>query len=126
MWLAVLQLYHGRRSGDADPELAAVDGSDPPFWDASIGTAEGWHVQAHAPSSGGSLPVQGSLREGSRAADAQSLGSRWVASTAVIGHTARVDSSAEMTYPQVARVLGGNASGSRTVTRDGRSRSSQR
>ena len=24
-----LRLHHGRRSGDADPELAAVEGSDP-------------------------------------------------------------------------------------------------
>ncbi len=41
MWLAVLQLRHGRRNGDAAPELAAGVGSDPPFWDASIGIVEG-------------------------------------------------------------------------------------
>ena len=37
--LAALRLHHGRRSGDADPELAAVDGSDPPF--GMAGTASG-------------------------------------------------------------------------------------
>ena len=58
MWLAVLQLWHGRRSGDADPELAAVEGSDPPFWDASIGIGEGRHVHAHATLHGGSLPSE--------------------------------------------------------------------
>ncbi len=31
MWLPVLQLRHGRRSGDAAPELSAVEGSDPPL-----------------------------------------------------------------------------------------------
>ena len=41
MWLPVLQLRHGRRSGDAAPELSAVEGSDPPFGDASIGEAAG-------------------------------------------------------------------------------------
>ena len=59
MCLAVLQLRHGRRSCDAAPELSAKEGSDPPFWDASIGIGEGWYVQAHAnPPPGGSLPVQ--------------------------------------------------------------------
>ena len=41
MSLAVLRLHHGRRSGDADRELAAVDGSDPPLRDAWIGIGEG-------------------------------------------------------------------------------------
>ena len=34
MWLPVLQLRHGRRSGDAAPELSAEEGSDPPLRDA--------------------------------------------------------------------------------------------
>ena len=56
-YMAVLQLHHGRKSGDADPELSAVAGSDPPFGDASIGIAEGWHVHAHAsPARGRSRP----------------------------------------------------------------------
>ena len=56
MWLPVLQLRHGRRSCDAAPELSAVDGSDPPFGDASIGIGEGAHVHAHANLRRGSLP----------------------------------------------------------------------
>ena len=56
IWLVLLQLRHGRRNGVAAPELAAVDGSDPPFGDASIGIAEGWHVHAHANLRRGSLP----------------------------------------------------------------------
>ena len=53
--LTGLRLYHGRRSGDADPEPVAVDGSDPPGFDASIGIAEGWHVHTHATLRRGSL-----------------------------------------------------------------------
>ena len=77
MWLAVLQLYHGRRSGDADPELAAVDGSDPPFGDASIGIGEGWHVHAHATLRRGVAPVSISpSREGDRGS-----GWRWASTS---------------------------------------------
>ena len=65
MWLPVLQLRHGRRSGDAAPELSAVDGSDPPFRDASIGIGEGWHVHAHATLPRGVAPIHGSLRTAS-------------------------------------------------------------
>ena len=56
MWLPVLQLRHGRRSGDAAPALSAEEGSDPPFGDASIGIGEGWHVHTHATLRRGSLP----------------------------------------------------------------------
>ena len=62
MWLAVLQLRHGRRSVDAAPELSAEEGSDPPFRDASIGIGEGWHVHAHATLPRGVAPSHGSLR----------------------------------------------------------------
>ena len=65
MSLATLQLRHGRRSGDADPELVAGVGSDPPIWDASIGIVEGWHVHAHATLRWGVAPDHRSLREGS-------------------------------------------------------------
>ena len=62
MWLPVLQLRHGRRSVDAAPELSAVEGSDPPFRDASIGIGEGAHVHAHATLRRGVAPSHGSLR----------------------------------------------------------------
>ena len=62
MWLPVLQLRHGRRSGDAAPELSAEEGSDPPFRDASIGIGEGWHVHTHATLPRGVAPIHGSLR----------------------------------------------------------------
>ena len=65
MSLTALQLRHGRRSGDAAPELSAVDGSDPPFGDASIGIGEGWHVHAHATLPRGVAPGHGSLRTAS-------------------------------------------------------------
>ena len=45
--LVLLQLRHGRRNGVAAPGHAAVDGSDPPFWDASIGIGEAAHVHTH-------------------------------------------------------------------------------
>ena len=61
MWLAVLQLRHGRRSGDAASELSAEEGSDPPFGDASIGIGEGWHVHTHATRPPGVAPVPSSL-----------------------------------------------------------------
>ena len=64
MSLATLQLRDGRRSGDADPELVAGVGSDPPFRDASIGIGEGAHVHAHATLRRGVAPSHGSLREG--------------------------------------------------------------
>ena len=77
MWLAVLQLHHGRRSAAAAPELAAVDGSDPPFGDASIGIAEGWHVHAHATLRRGVGPVSISpSREGGRGS-----GWRWASTS---------------------------------------------
>ena len=60
MWLAVLQLRHGRRSDDADPELAAVDGSDPPV--RGPGTGSGPGVFAHScPRPPGVAPDQQSL-----------------------------------------------------------------
>ena len=46
MSLAALRLHHGRRSGDADPELAAVDGSDPPVRGPGTGSEAG--VFAHS------------------------------------------------------------------------------
>ena len=67
MSLAALWLHHGRRSGDAAPELSAVDGSDPPSWDALIGIGEAAHVHAHGTLLGGSLPTRDPLREGHRA-----------------------------------------------------------
>ena len=64
MSLAALRLHHGRRSGDADPELAAVDGSDPADRHAPIGTAEGRHVHAMPPPRSGIAPVHQSFQEG--------------------------------------------------------------
>ena len=57
MSLAALRLHHGRRSGDADLELAAVDGCDPPF--GMPGTASGKVACArpcHPPRRGRSRP----------------------------------------------------------------------
>ena len=52
-----LGLCHGRRSGDADPGLKAVDGSDPPIRHASYGIGGGWDVHFHPNPRLGSLPV---------------------------------------------------------------------
>ena len=52
-----LGLRHGRRSGDADPGLKAVDGSDPPIRHASYGIGGGWDVHFHPNPRLGSLPV---------------------------------------------------------------------
>ena len=89
MWLAVLQLHHGRRSCDAAPELSAEEGSDPPFRDASIGIGEGWHVHTHATLRRGVAPSHGSLREGyhSDAEAGPTLDPGWRrASAAAIAH----------------------------------------
>ena len=61
MWLAVLQLRHGRRSGDAAPALSAVDGSDPPFWNARSASRRVGMCTAMPPPARGSLPVHQSL-----------------------------------------------------------------
>ena len=60
MCLPVLQLRHGRRSGDAAPELSAEEGSDPQA--EGLLRARG-QVCFHtlAPALRGSLPVHGSL-----------------------------------------------------------------
>ena len=67
MSLAALRLHHGRRSGDAVPELAAVDGSDPPF--GMPGTASGRaDMGTPMPSSaGGRSRSTNPWREGQRA-----------------------------------------------------------
>ena len=62
MWLAVLQLHHGRRSAAAAPEQAAVDGRPPPFG-----------MPRSASLCGGSLPFNQSLREDPRASDADGI-----------------------------------------------------
>lgn len=54
--LAALPLCHGCRGAYADSGLEAVDGSDPPLWDTSIGIGEGWGVHAHPTHPRGSLP----------------------------------------------------------------------
>ena len=53
-----LGLCHGRRSGDADPGLKAVDGSDPPSRHASIGIGEDGDVHPHLPLRCGVTPIQ--------------------------------------------------------------------
>ena len=57
MSLAALRLHHSRRSGDADPELAAMDGSAPPSRHASIGIGEDRHVHTHAARRRGIAPA---------------------------------------------------------------------
>ena len=60
MSLAVLRLHHGRRSGNADPELAAVAGATPVS--ACLARHQGGSACArHAPSPAGVAPGQGSL-----------------------------------------------------------------
>ncbi len=59
-----LGLCHGHRSGDADPGLRAVDGSDPGVSMPSACIAEGWDVHIPDTLRTGSLPVHQSLREG--------------------------------------------------------------
>ena len=60
MCLAVLQLRHGRRSGDAAPELSAEEGSDPPVRGPGTGSDAG--VFSHpCPRPLGVAPVQISL-----------------------------------------------------------------
>ena len=74
MCLPVLQLRHGRRSGDAAPALSAEEGSDPPS--RGLGTGAGPCVFSHAaPALQGSLPIHQSLagRPSSAAAKAADL-----------------------------------------------------
>ena len=59
MSLAALRLHHGRRSGDADLELAAVDGSDPPpFGMPRSASGKVDMCTPMPPSPAGSLPNQ--------------------------------------------------------------------
>ena len=53
-----LGLRHGHRSGDADRDLKAVDGSDPPSRHASIGIGEDGDVHPHLPLRCGVTPIQ--------------------------------------------------------------------
>ena len=59
-----LSLRHGRRSGDADPAIKAVAGSDPSSRHASIGIGENRDVHRHPPLRRGSLPASSPMREG--------------------------------------------------------------
>ena len=64
MSLAALRLHHGRRTGDAVPEGAAVAGAIPLFR-CLVRHRGWWHVHAHATIPGaGSLPNQVSVPEG--------------------------------------------------------------
>ena len=67
MSLARLRLHHGRRSGDADPAVEAVAGSDPPSRHASIGIGQDGDVHPHPPLRCGVAPSQQSVPEGCRA-----------------------------------------------------------
>ena len=58
----------GHTSGRPAPTVSGQNGSDPPDRHTPIGTAEGWHVHAHATLRRGSLPTIDPLREGRRAA----------------------------------------------------------
>ncbi len=64
MSLARWRLCHGRRSGDADPAIEAVDGSDPPSRHASIGIGQDGDVHPHPPVRCGSLPASSPSRKG--------------------------------------------------------------
>ena len=65
MLVANLWLWGGCPAPGLSSELM---GATPPFWDASIGIGEGWHVQAHAnPPPGGRSRSNDPLREGRRA-----------------------------------------------------------
>ena len=72
MCLAVLQLWHSRRSAAAAPEHSTVDGSDPPGFDASIGIAGGLACAHPCHPPPGVAPLQQSLagRPSSAAASA--------------------------------------------------------
>ena len=63
MSLAALRLHHGRRSGDAVPEGAAVAGATPPSG-CLVRHRGRWHVHAHATLPGGVAPDQRSFQEG--------------------------------------------------------------
>ena len=89
MSLAALRLHHGRRSGDADPELAAVDGSDPPSRHASIGIGEDRHGHAHAILRQGSLPSSDPSRKGVRPMRPATLAVIGTALGASAGHALR-------------------------------------
>ena len=63
MSLAALRLHHGRRSGDAVPEGAAVAGATPPSG-CLVRHRGRWHVHAHATLRRGSLPTSDPSRKG--------------------------------------------------------------
>ena len=65
MSLAALRLHHGRRTGDAVPEGAAVAGATPLFR-CLVRHRGGLDVHAHPPSVGRSLPSSNPVREGHR------------------------------------------------------------
>jgi len=73
MSLQCLRLRHGCRSGDADPAIEAVAGSDPPSRHASIGIEENRDVHRHPPLRRGVAPSQ------------QSRAGRPLSSTAALG-----------------------------------------
>ena len=64
MSLAALRLHHDRRSDDAAPELASVDGSDPPLGMPRSASGRIGMCTLMPPSPAGVAPDQGSLREG--------------------------------------------------------------
>ena len=74
--LPVLQLWHGRWSGDAALELSAVDGSDPPV--RGPGTGAGPSVFSHPrpPPFRGRSRSRYPLREGKRHGSPRGLGKR--------------------------------------------------
>ena len=67
MSLARWRLCHGHRSGDADPAIEAVDGSDPPPRHASIGIGQDGDVHPHPPLRCAVAPSQQSVPEGCQA-----------------------------------------------------------
>jgi len=58
MSLPCLLLRHSRRSGDADPAVEAVAGSDPPVRQAWMGIGEDGNVHRHPPRCRGVTPGQ--------------------------------------------------------------------
>ena len=106
MSLAALRLHHGRRSGNTDPELAAVAGATPVS--ACLARHQGGSACArHAPSPAGVAPGQGS-RAGRPRAPLRGGGSP--VRRPVPARRVRAFANGPVAEPRTAPTLGGAAS----------------